>query len=150
MVRLSLRPVHGRCESLKALEALFVEIFTVRLFSAVGKRALQLVGATLARDTVLWNPLVLFGRFLRHERRCLMPSLMGALIGAAIDRDEGGSGIKGAIEGTIAEWAIRTIAPIIATYALGRLVEYGARKGWQTLVGHDPVDERGNLRTRSA
>jgi membrane protein len=36
-IRLSLRPVHGRYESLKALEALFVEIFTVRLFSIVGK-----------------------------------------------------------------------------------------------------------------
>ena len=79
-----------------------------------------------------------------------MASLMGALIGAAIDREEGGSGIKGAIEGTIAEWAVRTIAPIIATYALGRLVEYGARKGWQALVGDDPVDEQGNLRARSA
>jgi hypothetical protein len=43
-MRLSLRPVHGRCESLKALEALFVEIFTVRLFSAVGKRGLLLAG----------------------------------------------------------------------------------------------------------
>jgi membrane protein len=31
-------------ESLKALEALFVEIFTVRLFSAIGKRALLLAG----------------------------------------------------------------------------------------------------------
>lgn len=79
-----------------------------------------------------------------------MASLTGALIGAAIDREEGGSGIKGAIEGTVAEWAIRTIAPIVATYALGRLVEYGVRKGWQSIVGHDPVDEDGNLRARSA
>jgi hypothetical protein len=31
-------------ESLKALDARFVEIFTVRLFSAVGKRALLLAG----------------------------------------------------------------------------------------------------------
>jgi hypothetical protein len=31
-------------ESLKALDALFVEIFTVRLFSAIGKRALLLAG----------------------------------------------------------------------------------------------------------
>jgi len=31
-MRLSLRPDHGRFESLKALEALFVEIFTVQLF----------------------------------------------------------------------------------------------------------------------
>jgi hypothetical protein len=75
---------------------------------------------------------------------------MGALIGAAIDRREGGSGIKGAIEGTVAEWAIRRLAPIAATYALGRLVEYGIRKGWQVLTGHDPVDEQGRLRTKSA
>ncbi len=79
-----------------------------------------------------------------------MASLTGALIGAAIDREEGGSGIKGAIEGTIAEWAIRTVAPIIATYALGRLVEYGVRKGWQAVIGRDPVDEQGKLRSRSA
>jgi hypothetical protein len=48
-----------------------------------------------------------------------MANLLGALIGAAIDRDEGGSGITGAIEGTIAEYAIRALAPIVATYALG-------------------------------
>src|SRR5689334_11605682 len=37
-MRLSLRPVRGRSESLKALDALFGETFTVRLFSAIGKR----------------------------------------------------------------------------------------------------------------
>ena len=44
-----------------------------------------------------------------------MANLLGALIGAAIDRDHGGSGIKGAI----AETAIRTLVPIVAIYALG-------------------------------
>ncbi len=79
-----------------------------------------------------------------------MANLLGALIGAAIDRDEGGSGIKGAIEGTIAEGAIRLLAPIVATYALGWAVQYGARKGWQALVGEDPVNQDGRLRTRAA
>lgn len=79
-----------------------------------------------------------------------MANLLGAMIGAAMDREEGGSGIKGAIEGTIAEWAIRRIAPIIATYMLGRMVEYGVRKGWQAITGSDPVDDRGQLRARSA
>ena len=78
-----------------------------------------------------------------------MASLMGALVGAAIDREEGGSGIKGAIEGTIAEWAIRTITPVIATYALGWAVQYGIRKGWHALAGRDPVDDRGRLRARA-
>lgn len=40
-----------------------------------------------------------------------MANLLGALIGAAIDRGDGDSGIKGAIIGTIAETAIRGIAP---------------------------------------
>jgi hypothetical protein len=78
-----------------------------------------------------------------------MANLLGALIGAAIDRDEGGSGIKGAIEGTIVEAAIRTVAPIVATYALGWAVQYGIRKGWHALVGEDPVNQQGWLRTRA-
>jgi hypothetical protein len=77
-----------------------------------------------------------------------MARLMGALIGAALDRQEGGSGIKGAIEGTIAEWALRKLAPIAATYALGLAVEYGIRRGWHALIGHDPVDELGRLNAK--
>jgi len=78
-----------------------------------------------------------------------MANLLGALIGAAIDRDEGGSGIKGAIEGTIAEAAIRTLVPIAASYALGWAVQYGVRKGWHALIGEDPVDQNGQLRSRA-
>ena len=78
-----------------------------------------------------------------------MANLLGAMIGAALDREEGGSGITGAIEGTIAEWAIRAVAPIVATYALGWAVQYGIRKGWHALAGEDPVDEGGQLRTRA-
>jgi len=78
-----------------------------------------------------------------------MANLIGAMVGAALDREEGGSGITGAIEGTIAEWAIRAVTPVIATYALGWAVQYGIRKGWHALVGHDPVDEDGRLRARS-
>lgn len=79
-----------------------------------------------------------------------MANLLGALIGAAIDRDEGGSGIKGAIEGTIAEEAIRALAPIVATYALGWAAQYGIRKGWHAMVGEDPVREDGSLRSSAA
>jgi len=78
-----------------------------------------------------------------------MANLFGALIGAAIDRDEGGSGVVGAIEGTIVEAAIRTLAPVIATYALGWAVQYAIRKGWHALMGEDPVDDDGQLRTRA-
>jgi hypothetical protein len=59
-----------------------------------------------------------------------MANLLGALIGAAIDRQDGDSGIKGAIIGTVAESAIRVAAPIVATYVLGWAVQYGfARVG---------------------
>jgi hypothetical protein len=77
-----------------------------------------------------------------------MANLLGALIGAAIDRDEGGSGVLGAIEGTIAEAAVRAILPIVATYALGWAVQYGIRKGWHALLGDDPVDNDGRLKAR--
>ena len=79
-----------------------------------------------------------------------MANLMGALMGAAIDRDEGGSGVMGAIEGTIAEAAIKSLAPIVATYALGWTLQYAVRKGWHALVGHDPVGKDGRLRARAA
>jgi hypothetical protein len=76
-----------------------------------------------------------------------MANLLGALIGAAIDRRDGDSGIKGAIMGTIAESAIRALAPMVATYALGWAVQYGVRKGWQAIAGEDPVDNTsGRLR----
>ena len=75
-----------------------------------------------------------------------MSNLIGALIGAAIDRRDGDSGIKGAIVGSVAQGAIRVAAPIIATYALGWAVQYGARKAWQAAAGRDPVDGNGELR----
>jgi hypothetical protein len=69
-----------------------------------------------------------------------MSNLLGALIGAAIDRQDGDSGIKGAIIGTVAESAIRVVAPLAATFALGWLVQFGVRKGWHAIAGRDPID----------
>lgn len=71
-----------------------------------------------------------------------MSNLIGALIGAAIDRQDGDSGIKGAIIGTVAESAIRIAAPIALTYALGWAVQYGIHKGWQALAGAPPLGGR--------
>lgn len=79
-----------------------------------------------------------------------MANLLGALIGAAIDRGDGESGIKGAIVGTVAESAIRWVAPMVATYALGWAVQYGIRKLWHGLAGEDPVNQSGQLRSRTA
>ena len=79
-----------------------------------------------------------------------MANLLGALIGAAIDRGDGDSGIKGAIIGTVAETVIRAAAPIVATYALGWAVQYGIRKAWHAATGDDPVDEAGGFRAHAA
>ena len=57
-----------------------------------------------------------------------MANLIGALVGAAIDRQDGDSGIKGAIIGTVAESAVRVLVPIVATYAVGWAVLYGVGK----------------------
>jgi hypothetical protein len=75
-----------------------------------------------------------------------MSNLLGALIGAAIDRRDGDSGIKGAIVGTVAEGTIKILAPIVATWAIGWAVQYGVRKAWHAVAGEDPVDEDGRLR----
>jgi hypothetical protein len=79
-----------------------------------------------------------------------MANLLGAMVGAAIDRGDGDSGIKGAIVGTVAESAIRFAAPVVATWALGWAVQYGIRKAWHALIGEDPVDENGRLKPRAA
>ncbi|WP_116090796.1 hypothetical protein [Sphingomonas crusticola] len=80
-----------------------------------------------------------------------MSNLLGALIGAAIDRQDGDSGIKGAIIGSVAESAIRVIAPLVATFALGWAVQYGIRKGMRAALGRDPVDPaNGQLRDARA
>jgi hypothetical protein len=77
----------------------------------------------------------------------MMSNLLGALIGAAIDRQDGDSGIKGAIIGTVAESAIRVAAPLVVTYALGWAVQYGIRKAIHAVAGRDPVDpSTGQLR----
>lgn len=79
-----------------------------------------------------------------------MSNLIGALIGAAIDRRDGDSGIKGAIIGGVAQSAIRVAAPIVVTYALGWAVQYGVRKAWQGIRGRDPIDRDGELRASQA
>lgn len=79
-----------------------------------------------------------------------MANLLGAMIGYALDRGDGDSGIKGMIVGTVAEKAIRGLAPLVATYALGWAVQYGIRKGWAAITGSDPVNHGGRLKARAA
>jgi hypothetical protein len=69
-------------------------------------------------------------------------NVIGMLVGAAIDRRDGDSGIKGAIEGYLIQGALRVVAPLVVTYAIGWGVQYGVRRGLLALTG-DPDLKKG-------
>jgi Na+/serine symporter len=62
-------------------------------------------------------------------------NVMGMLLGAAIDRSDGDSGIKGAIIGSVIESALRVAAPLLVTFAIGWTVQFAARKTWKAVTG---------------
>lgn len=72
----------------------------------------------------------------------MVDNVVGMLIGAAIDRQDGDSGIGGAIGGYIAQAVIKVAAPLIVTFAIGWGVQYLARRAVQTVSG-ETVEARG-------
>jgi hypothetical protein len=74
----------------------------------------------------------------------MVDNVLGILVGAAIDRSDGDSGIKGAIEGYLIEGAIKVIAPIAVTFAIGWGVQYLARRALHAVTG-DPQLQQGAL-----
>lgn len=66
-------------------------------------------------------------------------SMFGALLGAAIDRTDGDSGIKGAIIGASLQKAASVLAPIAVTFAIGWAVQKAAGMAWDAMpdVGSD-------------
>jgi hypothetical protein len=59
--------------------------------------------------------------------------IMGALIGAAIDRRDGEGGIKGAIAGAIAQRAAGAALPMLGTLAVGWAVIKAAKFAEQSI-----------------
>ena len=49
----------------------------------------------------------------------MVANVLGLLIGAEIDRNEGGEGITGALEGYMIEGAVKAVAPLLVTFAIG-------------------------------
>ena len=70
----------------------------------------------------------------------MVNNILGMLIGAEIDRDEGGSGISGALEGYLIEGAIRTVTPLVVTFAIGWGVQYLARRALKAVMGDGRPD----------
>ena len=66
-------------------------------------------------------------------------SIFGALLGAAIDRTDGDSGIKGAIIGASLQKAASVLAPIAVTFAIGWAVQKAASMAWEAMpdIGDD-------------
>ena len=64
-----------------------------------------------------------------------MRNLLGKLVGAAIDRRDGDSGIKGALIGSLAESAIKKAGPVALTFALGWGAVRLVRRGMGSLRG---------------
>jgi hypothetical protein len=66
-----------------------------------------------------------------------MNNVLGMLIGAAIDREDGDSGVEGAIGGYLAEGAIKLVAPLVVTFAIGWGVQFLARRAIGSITGED-------------
>jgi hypothetical protein len=65
----------------------------------------------------------------------MVSNFLGLLIGAEIDRNEGGEGIAGALEGYLIEGAVKTIAPLVVTFAIGWSVQFLARRAFNAITG---------------
>jgi hypothetical protein len=72
----------------------------------------------------------------------MVSNVLGLLIGAEIDRNEGGEGIAGAIEGYMIEGAVKAIAPLLVTFAIGWGVQFLARRAFGAVTGENPTGSR--------
>ncbi len=68
-----------------------------------------------------------------------MSNLIGAALGALIDRRDGDSGIKGAIVGGLSQRLLAAAVPIIATIAIGWVVQHYLRSDGGK-AAEQPVD----------
>lgn len=72
----------------------------------------------------------------------MVSNVLGLLIGAEIDRDGGGEGIAGALEGYMIEGAIKAIAPLVVTFAIGWGVQFLVRRTFAAVTGEPATGSR--------
>ena len=66
----------------------------------------------------------------------MLSTVIGAAMGSAIDGADGDdSTLDGALGGAAAALAIRTIAPVVLTYAVGWLLLHGLGKASEAVFG---------------
>ena len=68
----------------------------------------------------------------------MVNNIVGMLVGAELSEADGKSGLKGALEGYVAEAAVRAITPLAITFAIGWGVQFLARRAVHALTG-DPA-----------
>ncbi len=69
--------------------------------------------------------------------------MLGSIIGALIDRQDGDSGVEGALWGAVAEKAVKVMFPVIVTFAIGYAVQKGAKLAWEKATGDEGETARG-------
>ena len=75
--------------------------------------------------------------------------MLGALVGAAIDRTDGDSGIKGAIIGASLSKLASVVAPLAVTFVIGWAVQKAAGAAWDAVPdigGNDTNPDTANGR----
>ena len=72
----------------------------------------------------------------------MVANVLGLLIGAEIDRNEGGEGIAGALEGYMIEGAVKAVAPLLVTFAIGWSVQFLARRAFGAVTGENSTGSR--------
>ncbi|MEP6784844.1 MAG: hypothetical protein ABI898_03775 [Sphingomonadales bacterium] len=66
----------------------------------------------------------------------MLSAVLGAALGSAIDGSDGDdSTIDGALGGAVAAMAVRAIAPVVVTYAVGWLVLHGIGRAKDAVLG---------------
>ena len=63
--------------------------------------------------------------------------MFGAILGALVDRQDGDSGVEGALWGAVAEKGVKLIFPLMLTFAIGYAVQKGVGMAWNKATGDD-------------
>ncbi|WP_420607662.1 hypothetical protein [Novosphingopyxis sp.] len=63
--------------------------------------------------------------------------MFGAILGALVDRQDGDSGVEGALWGTVAEKGVKLVFPLMLTFAIGYAVQKGVGMAWNKATGDD-------------
>ena len=72
----------------------------------------------------------------------MVSNVLGLLIGAEIDRDDGGKGVAGALEGYLIEGVVKTISTLVITFAIGWSVQFLARRAFTAITSDTTLGPR--------